>query len=103
MLMILWKNSRQEYIDEMIVNLEEAGMQLEAEDDVAGFLGVLIERWEDGTILMTQPELTLRIVRALKIDHLLSTKRTPINGRQGGAWRVQLSKHDWYEWVPAGP
>jgi hypothetical protein len=67
---------RQEYIDEMIVKLEESGLSLEAEDDVAGFLGVLIERRDDGTILMTQPGLTERIVKALKIDHL-PPKRTP--------------------------
>jgi hypothetical protein len=40
----LFFSPRQEYIDYMIVKLEEAGLQLEAEDDVAGFLGVLIER-----------------------------------------------------------
>jgi hypothetical protein len=34
----------QEYIDEMIVKLEVSGLSMEAEDDVAGFLGVLIER-----------------------------------------------------------
>jgi hypothetical protein len=67
---------RQEYIDEMIVKLEELGLSLEAEDDFAGFLGVLIERRGDGTILMTQPGLTERIVKALKIDHL-PPKRTP--------------------------
>jgi hypothetical protein len=49
---------------------------LEAEDDVAGFMGVLIERRGGGTILMTQPGLTERIVKALKIDHL-PPKRTP--------------------------
>jgi hypothetical protein len=43
---------------------------MEAEDEVAGFLGVSIKRRGDGTILMTQPGLTQRIVEALKIDHL---------------------------------
>jgi hypothetical protein len=38
----LFFSPRQEYIDEMIVKLEESGLSLEAEDDVAGFLGVLI-------------------------------------------------------------
>jgi hypothetical protein len=61
---------RQEYIYEMIVKLEEAGLQLEAEDDVAGFLGVLIERLNDETIIITQPGLTQRIVKALKMDRL---------------------------------
>jgi hypothetical protein len=72
----LFFSPRQEYIDEMIVRLEEAGLQLEAEDDVAGFLGVLIERPNDGTILMTQPGITQRIAKALKIDKL-PPKRAP--------------------------
>jgi hypothetical protein len=67
---------RQEYIDEMIVKLEASGLSMEAENDVARFLGVLIERRGDGTILMTQPGLTQRIDKALKIDHL-PPKRTP--------------------------
>jgi hypothetical protein len=67
---------RQEYIDEMIVMLEASGLSMEAEDDVAGFLGVLIERRGDGTILMTQPGLTQQIFKALNIDRL-PPKRTP--------------------------
>jgi hypothetical protein len=66
---------RQEYIDEMIVKLEASCLSMEAEDDVAGFLGVLIERRGDGTLLITQPGLTQRIVKALKIDRL-PPKRT---------------------------
>jgi hypothetical protein len=68
---------RQEYIDEMIVRFEASGLSMEEEDDVAGFMGVLIERRRDGTILMTQPGLTQRIVKALKIDHL-PPKITPV-------------------------
>jgi hypothetical protein len=72
----LFFSTRQEYIDEMIVKLKKSGLSLEAEDDVSGFLGVLKERRGDGTILMTQPGLTDRIVKALKNDHL-PPKRTP--------------------------
>jgi hypothetical protein len=79
----LFFSPRQEYIDEMIINLEEAGLKLEAEDDVAGFLGVLIERRYDGTLLMTQPGLTQRIVKALKIGKL-TPKRTPAKNRTLG-------------------
>jgi hypothetical protein len=56
--------------------LEASGISLEAEDDVTRFLGVLIKRRGDGTILMTQPGLTEWIVKALNIDHL-PPKRTP--------------------------
>jgi hypothetical protein len=61
----------------MIVKLKASGISLEAEDDVAGFMRVLIKHRGDGTILMTQLGLTQRIVKALKIDDLI-TKRTPV-------------------------
>jgi hypothetical protein len=38
-------------MDEMIFKLEAAGLQLEAEDDMDGVLGVLIERRNDKKIL----------------------------------------------------
>jgi hypothetical protein len=63
--------------DYIIVKLEAAGLSMEAEHDVAGFLRVLSERRGDGTILMTQPGMAQRIVKALKIDHL-SPKGTPV-------------------------
>jgi hypothetical protein len=53
----LFFSPRQEYIHEMIVKLEASCLSLEAEDDVAGFLGVLIDRLGDGTLLATQPGL----------------------------------------------
>ena len=46
-------------------------MVLEEEDDVAGFLGVHIERnTSNGTVKLTQKGLTLRIIEALGIDDL---------------------------------
>jgi hypothetical protein len=51
-------------------------MNLEIEDDVAGFLGVHIDRSSDGTINMTQAGLTDRIITALKIGDM-HAKRTP--------------------------
>jgi hypothetical protein len=47
-----------------------------AESDVAGFLGVSIERRSDGTIKLLQAGLIKRIIEALKIVHLL-IKQTP--------------------------
>jgi hypothetical protein len=65
-----------EDIDVAIRAIEDAGMHLEVEDDVAGFLGVLIDRKSDGTIHMTQTGLTDRIIKALNIGDL-PMKRTP--------------------------
>jgi hypothetical protein len=63
-------------IDDIIAALEAAGMELEVEDDVAGFLGVHIDRRDDGTIHLTQKGLIARIIQALNIGDLPS-KRTP--------------------------
>jgi hypothetical protein len=51
-------------------------MELEAEDDVAGFLGVHIDRRADNMILLTQKGLTERIVKALNVTEM-RTKKTP--------------------------
>jgi hypothetical protein len=63
-------------IDDCIAALRDAGMGLEVEDDVAGFLGVHIDRKDDGTILMTQMGLTDQIITALKIRDK-PCKKTP--------------------------
>ena len=59
-----------------IRTLKQERMPFNVEDDVAGFLGVHIEKREDGTIHLTQTGLIKRIVEALNIDHL-PPKRTP--------------------------
>jgi len=53
----LWFSPRQEYIDEAMEKLHAVGMDLEKEDDVAGFLGVHMEKHGD-TIKLTQKGLT---------------------------------------------
>jgi len=73
----LFYSPRQEYIDDVVRKLEEEGMDLETEDDVAGFLGVHIERNDkNGTIKLTQKGLIKRIIETLEIDHLHG-KETP--------------------------
>ncbi len=54
----------------------KAGMELEVEEDVAGFLGVHIDRRKDGTIHLTQRGLIDRLIKTLNIGDLPS-KRTP--------------------------
>lgn len=63
-------------IDSVISGLRSLGMELEEESDVAGFLGVHIERRDDGSIKLTQKGLIQRIIDALDIDHL-PPKQTP--------------------------
>jgi hypothetical protein len=63
-------------IDAVVTGLRQRGMDLEEEEDVAGFLGVHIDRRPDGTIHLTQKGLTQRIIDSLTIGHL-PPKRTP--------------------------
>jgi len=63
------------YIDETLKTLREQGMELETEDNVAGFLGVHIERHGDH-IELTQKGLISRILDALG-SHNLKTATTP--------------------------
>lgn len=61
-------------IEEVITKLRELGMLLEKEDNVAGFLGVHIERSNDGTIHLTQKGLIKRIIDALNVEQLSPTR-----------------------------
>jgi hypothetical protein len=62
---------KQEWIDEAIEKLRQTDLTLEIEDDVAGFLGVKIQRDDDaGTVTLTQTGLIDRIIDALDLDGL---------------------------------
>jgi hypothetical protein len=72
--LLLAKDSK--HIDEVCEQLEKLGVELEAEDDIAGFLGVHIDRSVDGTISLTQSGLIKKIIDTLDIQHL-PPKQTP--------------------------
>ena len=64
-------------INTVITNLRSQGAQLEKEEDVAGFLGVKIDRDEDaGIITMTQTGLIDRSITMLGLDDC-NAKDTP--------------------------
>ena len=65
----------------MMQALRDRNMQLEKEDDVAGFLGVHIERTNE-YIKLTQKGLMKRIVEALQVESLPSVS-TPADGVLG--------------------
>jgi hypothetical protein len=65
-----------ENINESIQSLTDAGMNLGIEHEVAGFLGVHIDRRSNGIINMTQTGLTKRIITSLNIRDM-HAKRTP--------------------------
>ena len=68
-------------INVIIEKLRDLSMTLEEEDDVAGFLGVHIERTED-KIVLTQKGLTQRIIDALGVGDLPPVS-TPANETLG--------------------
>ena len=79
----LWFSPEQRYIDEAMERLRGVGMDLEKEDDVAGFLGVHMERDGDN-IKLTQKGLTKRIIEALGVEnasvvHTPATKPLPMD------------------------
>jgi len=66
----------QDELNLAVQNLKDAEMDLNVEDDVAGFLGVLIQKNEDVTVTLFQEGLTQRIINALGLDDCNGT-RTP--------------------------
>jgi hypothetical protein len=65
-----------EDVDAAIKGIRDLGMELQKEEDVAGFLGVHIDRRDDGSIKLTQKGLIKGIIDAVNINHL-PNKRTP--------------------------
>ena len=75
--LLLWPTANQHIID-LGNELNEVGVDLEEEDDVAGFLGVKLTKTPGGSMVMTQYGLTDRIIEAMGLDKENPTpKRTP--------------------------
>ena len=66
-------------------------MELEEEDDVAGFLGLVIQVQcnQDGTITLSQYGLVQRIVKALNIGHLPKKSSFINKGSSGQRYRLR--------------
>ena len=73
----LFFSKHQHDIDSAIKRIKDTGMNLEKEDDAAGFLGVNIERNDDdGSVNLTQAGLTQKVIQALGIEDV-NPKLTP--------------------------
>lgn len=72
----LFFSRSQNSIDASIEKIKETGMDLNVEDDVAGFLGVHIQHHENGHIELTQTGLIDRIISAMHLDDA-NIKLTP--------------------------
>ena len=65
-------------LDDIVVQMKSTGLDLTVEGDVADFLGVHIDRREDGTFHLSQPRLIDSILSDLGLDQPNSTaKGTP--------------------------
>jgi hypothetical protein len=63
----------QSAVDDLTKRMTEEKMLFNVESDVAGYLGVLIDRHTDGTIIMRQSGLAKRIIEALHLDDTSTT------------------------------
>ena len=79
---ILFWATDEAYINELGSKLREQGLLLEQEDDAAGFLGVTMNRTDEGNIELKQTGLIDRIIEALGLDtKLATTKWTPAEAK----------------------
>ena len=76
---ILFWSKDEKHIHELAMRLREQGVDLEQEDDAAGFLGVRLERDEQtGLLEMKQPGLIDRVIETLGLDvGTVNGKATP--------------------------
>ena len=73
----------QSEIDTIIQELKDADLNItKKEGDLHDFLGVNIERQDDGSVLLTQPHLTDSILQDLRMDASTKTKSTPASSSQ---------------------
>ena len=78
---IFWAKD-EDAIYELGIQLRSKELLLEEEDDAAGFLGVRLDKLEDGKINMTQTGLTDRIIETLGLDTKMSkNKYTPAEAK----------------------
>ncbi len=54
-------------LDKVIQDMKEAGLNLTVEGDITDFLGVQINRTEDGAFLLNQPHLIADILKELRL------------------------------------
>ncbi|KAL7528062.1 hypothetical protein ACHAWF_002423, partial [Thalassiosira exigua] len=64
---LFWAKDERE-IDYLALNLRNLGVDLEQEEDAAGFLGVRIKKNKDGLLEMKQERLIERVIEALELD-----------------------------------
>ena len=65
-------------LDKIIEDMKKVGLELTVEGDISDFLGVNIQRHEDGTVHLTQPHLINSILEELGLQtNSAKSKATP--------------------------
>ena len=65
---LLFWSKDEKYIHELAIKLRAAGVDLEEEDDAAGFLGVKMQKNPNGLLEMTQDGLIDRLIETLGLN-----------------------------------
>ena len=69
---------KQRDIDEVLARMQQIGLDITDEGDVGDFLGVRIDRKQDGTVELSQPHLIDSILKDLRLNgEKVVTKHTP--------------------------
>ena len=58
-----------EELQQVIKEIKKSGLNVTVEEDLQDFLGVRIDRMEDGSISLTQPQLIDQILKDLRMDN----------------------------------
>jgi hypothetical protein len=74
----LFFSPKQEYIDEILLKLKAKGLDLNIEEDVAGFLGVHVEKNVNVSIELTQVGLTDHTIVPLELEQDKSTGKSTL-------------------------
>ena len=64
-------------LDEIIRDFKKASLNITVEGDIQDFLGINIDRKDDGTIHMSQPHLIDQILKDLRFKENTKAKPTP--------------------------
>jgi hypothetical protein len=69
-------------IYKIIKKIQKVGLNITVEGDLQDFLGIKIQREDDGSIYLSQPHLIEQILRALRLDGETVKKRIHQQNRQ---------------------
>jgi hypothetical protein len=88
----IFVSKNEQLIDETIALLQQRGLDLDEEEDYAGYLGIKLKRQPDGAIPPLQTGLIERIIADLDLSDSFKTNATPSAGPLG-SWKDSCPLH----------